>query len=271
MAPAPRQGADDLVTMLSVHSLSVSYADKEVLHGVDLQLARGELLGLIGPNGSGKTSLIRVLSGVLRPASGQIHIQGQDLSVLSEGERALKVAVVPQSAPLPPAFTVFECVALGRTPHLAWLGRLGPVDLQYIQQAMQAAEISYLSDRRAGELSGGEQQRVILARALAQACPILLLDEPTAHLDLHHQISLLDLLRRLVNEQKLTVLVAMHDLNLASLYADRLVLLVEGRISASGRPAEVLTTEILQSAYQVPLHVHPNPQHGTPWVVLQRG
>ena len=255
--------------MLSIRSLHVAYGEKEVLHDLDLQLDRGELLGLIGPNGSGKTSLIRALSGVLKPASGEIYIGEQDLSTFSEGERARQVAVVPQSAQLPPAFTVFECVALGRTPHLAWLGRLGPRDLEHIQRAMQAAEISHLRDRRAGELSGGEQQRVILARALAQSCPILLLDEPTAHLDLHQQVNLLGLVRRMAKDQNLAVLVAMHDLNLAALYADRLVLLVDGRIRAAGRPAEVLTTDILQSAYQVPLHVHPNPQHGTPWVVLQ--
>ncbi len=256
--------------MLSISSLHVAYDKQEVLHDLNLQLARGELLGLIGPNGSGKTSLIRALSGVIKPIAGEIYIEGKKLSAFSEGERARQLAVVPQSAQLPPAFTVFECVALGRTPHLAWLGRLGQSDLKHIQQAMQAAEISHLSNRRAGELSGGEQQRVILARALAQACPILLLDEPTAHLDLHHQVSLLGLVRHMAKDQKLAVLVAMHDLNLAALYADRLVLLVDGRIRASGTPAEVLTTDILQSAYQVPLHVHPNPQHGTPWVVLQR-
>lgn len=256
--------------MLSINSLHVAYDKHDVLQDLNLQLDRGELLGLIGPNGSGKTSLIRALSGVIKPTAGEIYIEGKELSTFSEGGRARLLAVVPQSAQLPPAFTVFECVALGRTPHLAWLGRLGQSDLKHIHAAMQAAEISHLSDRRAGELSGGEQQRVILARALAQACPILLLDEPTAHLDLHHQVSLLSLVRRMAKDQKLAVLVAMHDLNLAALYADRLVLLVEGRIRASGTPAEVLTTDILQSAYQVPLHVHPNPQHGTPWVVLQR-
>jgi iron complex transport system ATP-binding protein len=255
--------------MLSVHALHVSYGDKPVLHDLNLDLARGQLLGLIGPNGSGKTSLIRALSGVLTPISGSIFIDNKDALSLSESQRARLVAVVPQSTQLPPAFTVFECVALGRTPHLSWLGRLGTSDLQHIQRAMLATEILDLTDRRAGELSGGEQQRVILARALAQDCPILLLDEPTAHMDLHHQVSLLSLLRRMARDHNLAVLVALHDLNLASTYADHLILLVNGRIRATGDPGEVLTTEILQEAYRAPIHVHPNPQHGTPWVVLQ--
>jgi len=255
------------VTMLSVHSLCVSYTDKEVLHDIDLQLARGELLGLIGPNGSGKTSLIRALSGVLRPASGQINIQGQDLSVLSEGERALRVAVVPQIAPLPPVFTVFECVALGRTPHLAWLGRLAPVDLQHIQQAMQAAEISHLSDRRAGELSGGEHQRVILARALAQACPILLLDEPTAHLDMQYQVALMRTISRLAHEDNLAVMIALHDLNLASRYADLVALLIHGRLDAVGDPGDVLTVERISNAYNLPVEVIRHPFHQVPLIL----
>lgn len=256
--------------MLSIQSLSISYDDKQVLHEVSLELARGEVLALIGPNGSGKTSLIRAVSGVLKPAAGRIELDGRDANAFSETERARTIAVVPQSSNLPPAFTVFEFVALGRTPHLSWLGKLGTRDLDLIQRALHDSETSALQDRRAGELSGGEQQRVLLARALAQDCPVLLLDEPTAHLDLHHQVSLLSLVRNMARQQNLAVLVALHDLNLAALYADRLALLVDGRIRAQGAPAQVLTTEILQNAYQVPLHVHPNPQHGTPWVVLDR-
>jgi iron complex transport system ATP-binding protein len=135
---------------------------------------------------------------------------------------------------------------------------------------LQVCEIAALKERRAGELSGGEQQRVLLARALAQDCPILLMDEPTAHLDLHHQVTLLGLVAHMARVQKLAVLVAMHDLNLAALYADRLALLVDGQIRAIGTPTEVLTSGNLQSAYQVPLKVLPNPQHGQPWVILQR-
>ncbi|MCW5875252.1 MAG: heme ABC transporter ATP-binding protein [Anaerolineales bacterium] len=256
--------------MLQARDLSVAYGDKTVLHQVGLRLRPGEILGLIGPNGSGKTSLIRALSGVLRPSSGRVLVGKVDLASLPEAQRARQIAVVPQSAELPSSFTVLQCVALGRTPHLNWLGRPGPADEAKVQAALRAAEIEALADRRTGELSGGEKQRVLLARALAQDCPFLLLDEPTAHLDLHHQVGSLELLRRMVAERKLAVLVAMHDLNLASIYADRLMLLVEGRIRAEGAPAAVLTRETLQTAYQVPLQVRANPKHGSPWVVLER-
>ena len=256
--------------MLSAKALHLAYGDNKVLNGVDIQVEKGQLLGVIGPNGSGKTSLIHVLSGILKPLSGSIILENKELSEFRDQERARHIAVVPQSAQLPPAFTVFESVALGRTPHLSWLGRMGAHDLDIVQYALQSSQVAHLSDRRINELSGGERQRVFLARALAQDCPILLLDEPTAHLDLHHQVSLLSLVRRLAHEKSLAVLVAMHDLNLAALYTDRLILLVEGHVRASGSPIEVLTTENLQNAYQVPLQVHTNPQHGSPWVVLQR-
>jgi len=256
--------------MLKINILSVAYGPHAVLHEINLQLAPGEVLGLIGPNGAGKTSLIRAISGVLQPQSGSIHIKDRALNSYNESERARLLAVVPQSAQLPPAFTVWECVALGRTPHLNWLGQLGDKDRAKVEWALQVSEIAGLKERRAGELSGGEQQRVLLARALAQDCPILLLDEPTAHLDLHHQVAMLGLVARMAKDQQLTVLVAMHDLNLAALYADRLALLVDGQIRAIGTPTEVLTSENLQSAYQVPLRVLLNPQHGLPLVVLKR-
>jgi iron complex transport system ATP-binding protein len=256
--------------MLNAISLGLSYGSKQVLHEINLTLLPGELLGVIGPNGSGKTTLIRCLSRVLKPSNGSVTLANKNLEEFTEQERARNIAVVPQSAVLPPAFTILESVSLGRTPHLGWLGHMGAHDLEIVRRAMHSCEVEQLKDRRISELSGGEQQRVLLARALAQDCPVLLLDEPTAHLDLHHQVALLSLIRRMAKEQNLAVLIAIHDLNLASLYADRLVLLTEGRVSASGKPSEVLTTETLQSAYQVPLQVHVNPQHGSPWVVLER-
>lgn len=256
--------------MLTIKNLHLAYGTHLVLRDLDLALERGEVLGLIGPNGAGKTSLIRAISGVLKIQNGSIRIDGREINMLRENERARLIAVVPQSAQLPPAFTVKECVALGRTPHINWLGHIGMTDWAKIDWAMQVSEISALKDRRASELSGGEQQRALLARALAQDCPILLMDEPTAHLDLHHQVTLLNLVARMAHSQKLAVLMVMHDLNLASLYADRLALLVDGLIRKIGTPSEVLTSEILQAVYRIPVNVMPSPQQGLPWVILQR-
>jgi len=255
--------------MLHIKDLTLRYGNQPVLSDLSLQLQPGQVLGLIGPNGAGKSSLIRALSGVLRPSSGVITVNGQDLLGLPEVERARLISVVPQSTQLPPAFTVYECVALGRTPHLNWLGSLGPGDAAKIEWAMQITECAALKDRRAGQLSGGEQQRVLLARALAQDCPILLLDEPTAHLDLHHQVAILNVVRSLAREQALAVLVALHDLNLASLFAQQLALLVDGRLQALGSPQEVLTQDALQRAYSVSTRILTNPENGQPWVVLQ--
>lgn len=255
--------------MISIRDLNASYGPNLVLHNINLEITDGQVLGLIGPNGSGKTSLIRAISGVLNSISGTITLDGRDLFAFSHFERARRIAVVPQSAIMPPAFTVRECVSLGRTPHLSWLGRLGSQDEIRVESALKAAEIWGFEDRRVGELSGGEQQRVLLARALAQDCPILIMDEPTAHLDLHHQVALLQLLRRMAHEKKLAVMVALHDLNLASQYADRLALLVDGRIHSTGTPQEVLTADALRTAYKVHLQVLPVSNNGRPWVVPQ--
>lgn len=254
--------------MLSIQIRQAKYGDQPVLHEIDLSLVRGELLGLIGPNGSGKTSLLRCITGPLPAWQGEIQLAGNDVQRMSARERARHFAVVPQSAHLPPAFTVWESVSLGRTPHLNWLGQLGEKDRQRIDWALDATQLVDLKARRVGKLSGGEQQRVLLARALAQEAPVLLLDEPTAHLDLHHQVAFLGLVKRLAEEENLAVLIALHDLNLASIYADRLMLLVAGRTLASGTPREVLNTENLLAAYQTPLSVGSHAANGRPFIFI---
>jgi iron complex transport system ATP-binding protein len=252
---------------LDIHALTVSYGDRRVLHDLNLHVEAGEVLAVIGPNGAGKTTLIQAVSGVVPPQQGTIQAQGERLTRMSPQERACFLAVVPQAGHLPAAFTTWQTVALGRTPYIGWLGRLGPADRDRIHWALARTKSLPLADRPIRELSGGEQQLVMLARALVQHTPILLLDEPTAHLDLHHQSSLLNLVRELAQEHDLAVLMALHDLNLVSLYAHRVALLVEGRLQAVGTPEEVLTPGHLSRAYGVPVDVIPHPEYGTPLVV----
>ena len=242
--------------ILSVESISVHYGLRKVLREVSFEIATGSVVGLIGPNGAGKSTLIRTLSGVLPVSEGRVRVSGQPLEQLNASERARKIAVVPQARNLPPAFTARETVLLGRTPHLNWLGQTSPQDDVRVQAAMQRTDTLCLADRRVGELSGGEQQRLLLARAIAQAAPVLLLDEPTAHLDLQYQVSLLDLVRKLARKDGLGVLLAIHDLNLVARYADRVLLLVDGQVEAWGTPSEVLDPARLSRAYHTPLQVY---------------
>ncbi len=248
--------------MLTVSDLSVRIGSRTILNNISLEIPRGSLLGLIGPNGSGKTTLIRAISGILPAQSGRIEVDGQDLAALSIQARAQQIAVVQQARSLPPAFTAWDTVLLGRTPHLNWLGQVSPLDETRARQAMQSTGTLSLADRRVGELSGGEQQRLLIARALAQSTPILLLDEPTSHLDLAYQVSLLELIRRLAREEALSVLLVMHDLNQAGHYADRIGLLVQGELQALGSPAEILDPELLSQAYHVPLRRIPGAHPG---------
>lgn len=241
--------------MLKVKSLYVSYPNRPVLFNIDLTIQPGTILAIIGPNGCGKTTLIRALTGVLPVKSGQIQVMGEELSKLTAIERARRIAVVPQALNLPPAFTGWETVLLGRTPHLNWLGQLSNRDEEIARSAMQRTNSLQLANRYMGELSGGEQQRLMLARALAQEAPILLMDEPTAHLDLQYQVNLLDEIRTLAHEEQLCVMIAMHDLNLVARYADQVALLETGSIKSQGEPGAVLTAENLSTVYRVQLQV----------------
>jgi iron complex transport system ATP-binding protein len=254
--------------MLRIESLSVSYNSREILHDISLSVQSGEILALIGPNGAGKSTLIRAASGVI-PFSGQVRTNGDTFHALTPMQRAKYIAVVPQAILLPPAFTVWETVLMGRTPHLGFLGQTSRADEDLARRALERVHADSLAERRVGELSGGESQRVLLARALCQSTPILLLDEPTAHLDLQYQVSLLELVRKLVREDNLAVLVALHDLNLAARYADRVALMVAGKITALGAPREVLTPELISHAYCLPVDVVEHPFNGGPLVLAK--
>lgn len=245
--------------MLKIENLSVSYGSRRVLHNVSLEVNSGEVLALIGPNGAGKSTLIRAVSGVIPVDDGAVLTDEHNLLTLPAMLRARHLAVVPQAVSMPPAFTAWETVLLGRTPYLNFLGQVSANDEQIGRAALSRVDALDLAERRVGELSGGEQQRVLLARALAQSTPILLMDEPTAHLDLQHQVALMEMVLELAHSDGLAVLTALHDLNLAARYADRLALLVAGEIQALGTARQVLVPEAIAAAYGLPVEVLPHP------------
>ncbi len=249
---------------LDVRGLTVAYGDRVALRDVSLVLPAGQLLGLVGPNGSGKTTLIRAVSGVVAPRAGEVRLDGADALRLSAREVALRAAVVPQNPQLPPAFAGLELVLMGRTPYLKLLQSEGRSDLDAARRAMLATDTWELAGRRIGELSGGERQRLLVARALAQETPLLLLDEPTAHLDVGHQAATLRLMARLCRSEVKAVLAAVHDLTLAAQFCHRLVMLHQGRVVADGTPGEVLTAERLRQVYDTSLHVLSHPLTGRP-------
>lgn len=256
--------------MLKIQNLSVAYGQRPVLKNISFEVKKGETFALLGPNGSGKSTLLRAVSGLLPATSGTVRLADHLIGRLSPAERARWVAVVPQNAVLPAAFSAWETVLLGRTPYLNFLGQVSEADEKIARRALEKVDALHLADRFIGELSGGEQQRILLARALAQSTPILLLDEPTTHLDLQHQMGLLELVRKLSCECELTVVIALHDLNLAARYADRLALLVEGQIKALGTAKEVLRAEVIAEAYRWPVQVVEHPFLDTPLILPDR-
>jgi iron complex transport system ATP-binding protein len=235
--------------MLSVNGLAVAYGERPVLQGLDLTVAVGEVVGLVGPNGCGKTTLLRAITRVVPALAGRIEVGGKALEQWPARELARMVAVVPQSPLLPLGYTAAEVVLMGRTPHLGFFDQEGAEDYRLTREALARVDALHLFERRVDELSGGERQNVVLARALAQEPRLLLLDEPTANLDIGHQISVASLVQRLAREEGLAVLATLHDLTLASLYCDRIALMHNGRVLAEGRPSEVLTPANLRVAY----------------------
>lgn len=240
--------------LLTVIGLTFGYGRQPLLYDVHLQVHAGEMVGLLGPNGSGKTTLLRLLSGVLRPQAGKILLEGHPLSQWGRRGAAQRIAVVPQELHMPFAFTAEHMVSLGRTPFVNFFSTQGQRDHAIVQEAMQAAGITPLASRIFNQLSGGERQRVMIAMALAQEPKLLLLDEPTSHLDIKYQIETLELVQRLNKERGVTVIAAMHDLNLAARYFPRLMLFQHGIVADAG-PAEVLEPGLLGRVYGVNVQV----------------
>ncbi|MDX9867010.1 MAG: ABC transporter ATP-binding protein [Kiritimatiellia bacterium] len=244
--------------MIQLEQIRAAYDGQPVLDGVSLRIARGERVALVGPNGAGKSSLLRVLTGQL-PAQGGVRIAGREIRRLAPRERARLIAVVPQETPHDLPFTAQEFVMLGRT---AWLPRFGgpaPCDRSAVEEAMSLTDTWTLRRRRLCEMSGGERQRLALALALAGRPEVLLLDEPTSHLDLRHRAELMRLLERLTRERQTTLLMVVHDLTLASHAFPRLVLLHHGKKHADGPPADVLRADLLETVYGCPVRVIPLP------------
>jgi cobalamin transport system ATP-binding protein len=240
--------------LLEVKGVTFGYEREPLLYDVHVQVRKGEMVGLLGPNGSGKTTLLRLVSGVLRPQQGTIILGGRDLPDWGRRGVARNIAVVPQELHVPFAFTVEQMVNLGRTPFVNLLGSRSSLDANIVLDAMNAAEIGPLAGRIFNELSGGERQRVMVAMALAQQPKLLLLDEPTAHLDIKYQIDVLELVQRLNRERGVTVIAAMHDLNLAARYFPRLLLFQRGVVADAG-PAEVLEPHLLKRVYGIDVQV----------------
>lgn len=252
---------------LEFREVSLGYAGRQVLTGISLEVAPGEVFAVVGPNGTGKSTLIKAASGTLSPSSGRILAQGLEVSGMRPQQRARRIGVVPQATHVPPAFTAEQVVLMGRTAHLGWLEREGPHDRELAMAAMQRTATEALADRRMGELSGGEQQQVLIARALAQMPAVLLLDEPTAHLDLRHQDQTLSLVVELARDQGISILIALHDLNLVARYSDRVGLLSNGQLVRVGDARQVLNPKDLAEAYGVEIHVMDHPLHGSPLIL----
>nr|WP_158203357.1 ATP-binding cassette domain-containing protein [Halomarina oriensis] len=238
---------------------------ERVLDDVSFDVAAGTLVGVCGPNGAGKTTLLRTVNGILTPDSGSVTVDGEDVASLSARALARRVATVPQDTSFAFDFPVREVVAMGRTAHRGRFERATTADRDAVDAALERAQVDTLADRSVGAVSGGERQRVLLARALAQQTPVLLLDEPTASLDINHQVRTLSLVRSLVDEGK-TALAAIHDLDLAARFCDALLVVAGGRVLAAGPPEEVLDEPVLERAFGTRTAVRSNPVTGTPTV-----
>lgn len=255
------------MTTLELQDITCSYNGQPIVSQISLQAQPGEVLALIGPNGVGKSTLLRAMARLMRPVHGRVILDSIDIWQTSARDFARQLAFAPQISSESWSATVEQVVSLGRAPHRGWLLPLTSHDNQITHQSLELVGLEHLRNRISTELSGGEQQRMLIARVLTQEPSILLLDEPTSHLDLKYQTDILGLVRRLAHQKGLAVIVSLHDLNLAAIYADRVALLSNGALAAIGTPAEVLTSERLTQVYGVPILVMKHPLRDTPFIM----
>lgn len=256
---------------INVHDLKLTYDTHPVLDGTELKVNRGDLVALLGANGAGKSTLLRVISRILQPTAGHVLLDGQELKQFNSKEAARLMAVVPQETAADFDFTVQEIVAMGRFPYLSRFQKENQDDRDIVRRSMEMTGVAHLADRSIAALSGGEKQRVVMARAVCQQPEVLLLDEPTANLDIGYQSMLLELASRLNREQGVTVIAAIHDINLAVHHFNRFILLSGGRVLAAGRAEEVITAENIQKSYGVPASIYRHPLHGVLQVSVVKG
>lgn len=258
---------DTLSPRLVARGLSAGYPGRRVIEDLDLTIAPGRVTMIIGANACGKSTLLGVLARLRPPMAGTVELDGVDATTLSRRRFARAVGLLPQQPSAPEGLTVAELVSRGRHPHRGVFQRWSPEDSAIVDSALASTGMTELADRPVGDLSGGQRQRAWIAMALAQDPRILLLDEPTTFLDLSHQIEVLDLLRALNRTQGTTIVVVLHELNLAARYADELVVMSHGRVVAHGAPADVLTAEVVAEAFSLDALVMPDPLTGTPLIV----
>ena len=245
--------------ILDTKNISLLFRNKSILSNVSIAVSTGEFFVIIGPNGAGKTSLLKIISGLQKAQHGSVNIKGKIISGYTRRSLSKVMAIVPQHVELGFPFTVADTVIMGRTPHLGVLGMEGKNDFHIAEEAMEFTEVSHLADRKLFQLSGGELQRVIIARAICQQPEIILLDEPTTALDPAHQLKIMDLMERFRRQYNTTIIMVSHDLNLASMYGDRLLLLKEGRVIKTGDPKTVLNKSLLEESYGCQMMVDENP------------
>jgi iron complex transport system ATP-binding protein len=257
--------------LLKIENLCGGYERKDIIRQLSLEVDLGDFMVVIGPNGSGKTTLLRLLTRVLPLGRGQIYFQGKNIAQMKLKEFCRRVAFVAQNIPAGFSFTVMDLVLMGRIPHLNRLQFESKKDIQIAQEMLALTDTLDLKDKWINQLSAGERQRVAIAQALTQGPELLFLDEPTSHLDIGHQVQILDLLKKLNRNRKLTIVMILHDLNLASAYANRIVLLDQGVIFKAGTPDEVLTYQNIEQVYKTVVLVNNHPVTGKPNVVLVPG
>ena len=255
-------------TILTLENIGFKYGEITALQGINLRIGKGEILGILGPNGSGKSTLLRIMDGVLTPGEGEIRIKGVPLSTLKRPELAREVAMVGQENHFRFSFNSLEVVLMGRFPHLKRLQFEGEKDLKIAREALRSTHSLELAGRSINELSGGEKQRVLIARALAQEPESILLDEPTSFLDLKFKREIFRLISGLSREKGLSVILVSHDIDLASQYCHRLLMLKNGSIHVIGKPEEVITVSNIEEVYECPVIVDSNPSSGRPRVSL---